>query len=64
MRLWIAAAAMLTGTALAQTASDLRDLSVGIASTQLPTEGYFAFACGSDGGTPDRKSTRLNSSHT
>ena len=52
MRLWIAAAAMLTGAALAQTAGDLRDLSVGIASTQLPTEGYFAFACGSDGGTP------------
>lgn len=31
---------------------DLRDLTVGKWASELPTEGYFAFACGSNGGTP------------
>lgn len=52
MKRWIAAAAMLAGSALAQPAGDMRDLSVGLPAARLPTEGYFAFACGSNGGTP------------
>lgn len=52
MKRWIATAVIVAGTALAQTPGDLRDLAVGLAAAQLPTEGYFAFACGSDGGTP------------
>lgn len=31
---------------------DLRELSVGLKAGELPTEAYFSFACGSDGGTP------------
>lgn len=31
---------------------DLRELAVGVAASELATEGYYAFACGSNGGTP------------
>lgn len=31
---------------------DLRELKVGLRAEQLPIEGYYAFACGSNGGTP------------
>lgn len=56
--LWAAVlAAGVTGTALAQEAppaGDIRSLSVGQTLAEMPTEGYFEFACGSNGGPPLR----------
>ena len=51
------AAALLALPASAQDAAvrtqgDLRDLTIGKPAAELPTEGYYAFACGSNGGTP------------
>lgn len=52
MKRWIAAGVLIAGTSAAQVGGDLRDLSVGTPAAMLPTDGYFAFACGSNGGTP------------
>jgi hypothetical protein len=35
-----------------RSAGDLRELTVGKTAYEFPSEGYYAFACGSNGGTP------------
>jgi hypothetical protein len=55
VRLALAVAAALsfgTAVAAADFEPEFRTLGLGVAAADLTTEGYEAFACGSDGGTP------------